>query len=296
MQRLEDLGVGRDDGLLHHLPGIPGIAPPPHLAHVGRLHEQHGELTHLLRASSLAGPQHEAVAPVVGEDAAREPHDVPGLEGFALGAPQHEMHGRRLVGHQRHARLLPTVVRVPVGLPGRLVEHDERGVHGVGRRRDEVLELHRRCFGPFERHGARRDRVFPPPQLALARRVSARRRKCLSSLLGVRSGDPPVPAFVCLVQPDRVGIVFVWHGRDSGPIRPTGPDLVSVEPRSPSPPSSPIRLPAPLPPSLRPSQLRPPAATAAALRRRFGILHRLAQLISCGQSKGTHYSRVHGYF
>jgi hypothetical protein len=31
--------------------------------------------------------------------------------------------------------------RARVGWPGRLVEHDERGVHGVGRRRDEVLEL-----------------------------------------------------------------------------------------------------------------------------------------------------------
>ena len=158
-QRLEDLGVRRDDGLLHHPSAVIGVGPPLELAHVGRLHEEHGELAHLLGAPAAARPQHQGVPPVVREDAVREPHDVARLERAALAAPEQEVRRRGLVRHQRQARhllLLPAAaasavagrlgVRVAVGRAGRrrrLVEHDERRVHRVCRGRDQVLELHR---------------------------------------------------------------------------------------------------------------------------------------------------------
>lgn len=120
--------------------------PPPDLAHVGRLHEAHGELAHLLRAAAPPRPEHEAVVPpVVGEDAARQPHDVPRLERAALAAPQQEVRRCGLVRHQRQARRRRLGSGVVMGRRARrrLVQHDERRVHGVGRRRDQVLELYR---------------------------------------------------------------------------------------------------------------------------------------------------------
>jgi hypothetical protein len=145
-QRLEDLGVRRDDGLLHHPPAVAGVGPPLELAHVGGLHEEHGELAHLLGAPAAARPQHQGVPPVVREDAVREPHDVARLERAALGAPQQEVRRRGLVRHKRQARLLPGAA-LSAGRRRRLVEHDERRVHRVGRGRDQVLELHRHDAG-----------------------------------------------------------------------------------------------------------------------------------------------------
>lgn len=74
------------------------------LAHVHLLVEQHTELAHLLDVPRLAGVERERGAPQR-RVAAREAHDVAGLQQRAGLVPHGQVHGRGRVGHAQRAHL-----------------------------------------------------------------------------------------------------------------------------------------------------------------------------------------------
>lgn len=106
------------------------------LAHVHLLVEQHAELAHLLDVARLARVERERGAPQR-RIAAREAHDVAGLQQRAGLVPHGQVHGRGGVGHAQRAhfsRLFRQRWRTHL-------QNDEHGID-VLHTRFQVLYLH----------------------------------------------------------------------------------------------------------------------------------------------------------
>lgn len=103
-QRRENTRNRGDYRDLHEVVVASGMGCPSNLTQVGGLHERQAKFSDFLDFPSLPCPQHHIVS-LVGKNAIGQHKDVARLKSIALVAPQLEVHGRRLVRHQCHARL-----------------------------------------------------------------------------------------------------------------------------------------------------------------------------------------------